>query len=104
MRWNIEPTDTQGPWTLWFAWYPVKISGQWVWWENIERSYVYGHPGWTSNGYAYRNAIGEGSPVDTAMQAAYTGEKGSPAAVAGTEGGLAIEPRLPRESEGRRGG
>lgn len=48
--------------------------------------------------------IGEGSPVDTAMQAAYTGEKGSPAAVAGTEGGLAIEPRLPRESEGRRGG
>lgn len=50
------------------------------------------------------NANGEGSPVDTAMQAAYMGEKGSPAAVAGTEGGLTNMSRLPRESEGRRGG
>lgn len=24
-------------WNRWFAWHPVKVGGQWVWLETIER-------------------------------------------------------------------
>ena len=34
MRWTAKnPEDWHG----WFAWYPVVVSGQWVWLERLER-------------------------------------------------------------------
>ena len=26
-----------GGWQLWFAWHPVLVGDDWVWWEKVER-------------------------------------------------------------------
>lgn len=33
-------------WHIWFAWYPVKVQGQWVWLQKIARSFDFLHPGY----------------------------------------------------------
>ena len=35
MRWSIDFGDR--PWHRWFAWYPVRIDNERVWWEWVER-------------------------------------------------------------------
>ena len=32
-------------WQPWFAWHPVKIGPQWVWWEWVERKFYSGAMG-----------------------------------------------------------
>ena len=27
------------PWEYWFAWYPVRVKGKWVWFKEIYRKY-----------------------------------------------------------------
>jgi len=27
-------------WEPWFAWHPVTVNGQWVWWHPIERKVI----------------------------------------------------------------
>lgn len=37
MRWKIKPPKRPDAWHSWFAWYPVKINGYWVWLERVLR-------------------------------------------------------------------
>jgi hypothetical protein len=37
MRW---PVQFKPRWRQWFAWHPVRIGNQWVWWEVVERELV----------------------------------------------------------------
>jgi hypothetical protein len=32
--------STLDDWQLWFAWFPVRVRGQWVWLETIKRMRV----------------------------------------------------------------
>lgn len=33
MRFKVK---NKRDWNKWFAWNPVKIGSQWVWWETVE--------------------------------------------------------------------
>lgn len=55
MRYRSKCFHTR-KWHKWFAWYPVWIGCEWVWWETIERKKVeYGYD-WD---WAYRNREGD---------------------------------------------
>ena len=32
--------ENKKKWNQWFAWRPVFVDGEWVWWETIERKMV----------------------------------------------------------------
>ncbi len=49
MRWPV--LDNYGHWRRWFAWYPVQIEDDWVWFEWIERRE---YETWGGGGYLYR--------------------------------------------------
>ena len=37
-KWREKATTMNNkPWERWFAWHPVKIGNEWVWFETIER-------------------------------------------------------------------
>lgn len=40
-------------WHIWFAWHPIIISDEWVWWEFVERRY---RDGFFFDPWEYRNA------------------------------------------------
>ncbi len=35
MKWDIDFGNR--PWRRWFAWFPVRVGNQRVWWEYVER-------------------------------------------------------------------
>ena len=35
--------DVPRGWHLWFAWYPIKVEGSWVWGRLIEYCYMYSY-------------------------------------------------------------
>lgn len=37
MRWQIRKPNPYNAWRRWFAWYPVRVDDQMVWWEYVER-------------------------------------------------------------------
>ena len=40
MRWKLKPSPPRPnlrEWHSWFAWFPVEINGEAVWWERVER-------------------------------------------------------------------
>lgn len=37
MRWPVKHRPI---WQKWFAWHPVRIGEEWVWWEIIERRLI----------------------------------------------------------------
>ena len=39
MRWQA---NNGGGWSRWFAWHPVRIGDEWVWWEWVERQFLGG--------------------------------------------------------------
>lgn len=50
MRWKTETLSEKRKrleqWRTWFAWYPVKMNGEWVWFEQIyRRTIIYSGPG-----------------------------------------------------------
>lgn len=53
MRWG----PPNGKWTSWFAWYPVRLSGdegrvgQWAWLETVERTRVGWRVGWLGDSH-----------------------------------------------------
>lgn len=51
MRWNIRKEQDYLEWHQWFAWHPVRINGQWVWLETVERKF---DCGWASDWWDYR--------------------------------------------------
>ncbi len=68
MRWPLPTEDPDGPigFNAWWAWHPVRIGDEWVWWEWVERRTAYdanlrdGLPIPTSGRYQYR----DGAPWD----------------------------------------
>ena len=38
MRWKAGRIQQYDEWRSWFAWYPVKIKGSWVWLETVKRA------------------------------------------------------------------
>jgi len=34
VRW---PRHDREEWHRWFAWHPVTVGKEWVWWEHVER-------------------------------------------------------------------
>ena len=34
-KWRNE--NVPSPWAKWFAWRPVKVDGDWVWWDEVYR-------------------------------------------------------------------
>lgn len=39
VRWRV---GLSGGWTRWFAWHPVRVGGEWLWLEWVERQFVGG--------------------------------------------------------------
>lgn len=37
MKWTAKPEKREDAWYPWFAWHPVRVEGQWVWLEWVER-------------------------------------------------------------------
>jgi hypothetical protein len=42
MRWQVAQRPA---WTSWFAWHPVRVGSEWVWWETVERQAMGGGAG-----------------------------------------------------------
>lgn len=56
MRWPAAPRLSWDAWRPWFAWYPVRLETEWVWWEYVERQAL----GWA--GHRHR-ALKEHEPA-----------------------------------------
>ena len=40
MRWKAKHRQQYDEWRDWFAWFPVKIQGEWIWLETVQRTQV----------------------------------------------------------------
>lgn len=47
MRWQAKRSlNWHRDWHRWFAWYPVRVGDQWIWWEHVERKLTPSYDGW----------------------------------------------------------
>jgi putative SOS response-associated peptidase YedK len=74
MRWKLSPPMTRdpdmAPWVRWFAWFPVRIEGEIVWLEWVERRcYVLagGYEEWTTADFRNATPMANGQPMQGPM-------------------------------------